>query len=571
MPPKVSQAVQVAIKEGTRLGIIQEIQNLRVAPRVQVVWAGFETTQPTVPIIEVLKDHQDPPGQQFVEQIDAKFPIFGGKQMVHKYWLGERRRLNQGTEYILAVTAPATQFMGANPHPAHTSRTFMTLRRRCVITIDNIRVRNDGDPGGTGEMEWAFAVYDGETRARLTEPQFYQNDDAGDGDNLFVHIVFTIDYAPDSLILYAFGIDWDRDIIPLPGQGLNAIGIRPPDRAPDEAQTGDPDAGEWAEGLFEFDVPDWPIGKRQFQYTLASKWGGVSYYVDFRFDTEIWSVAPPVRKHAFSSPSLARVGTTAHIGDAAVAHSSAGKKHMVALGPDERLLYASASADLRGEGHHDWQQIGTHWDSPVTTLASADGCLWLATLDREGAVRVKHLPGDAALPEADSPWETLGGAMTGALVGAVSEDGRMHLVGQDREGGLQHALLGDRKPGDAENGFTRIDTPSGTLCGAVAARDGTLHLLLEREGHQLAHRAWNPARPDDESGWTELGETFGGPVLFVGDEEDRVAVLTLDPEENAFYKEWQDGRWTPEGRDWEKGGSVHRMIEELNSTPEDDL
>ena len=232
----VLNAIKVAYDEG----FILKIQGLRVARRVQTAKVIFNTTQPTVPIVEALEPI-GPAGQGGLQQVDVKFPIFSPQVKQHAIQLGSpTKRLPQGTRMLARVTAPPTKFPYLNPKSVVQSVWFSTLNRRATVTIDEIIVRNDSDTSAAGEMSFGMAFYDGETGERLTTPEFVGRDNNAYDDKVIpVNRSQVIRVAPDQLTLYALGVDWDDIDFPWPGGTFSKKGIAPPTLLPEIPNKGD--------------------------------------------------------------------------------------------------------------------------------------------------------------------------------------------------------------------------------------------------------------------------------------------------------------------------------------------
>jgi hypothetical protein len=557
MPYHITQAVQEAAKTAYDLGVLQRVEDWRIAPRADFVLTSFQTTQPTVPIVEVFRYEQNPTGYQM--PVDVYFPILGQKQTSHKSALGlGSRRLLQGQEYVMTVTAPATQFMQANPKPTKVSRRFTTLHRRCQVRLQRIRVRIDGDPGGSGEMRWTFGVYDAENGQLISDSAYWQDFDAWDGKHISTDIILNIDNAPNTLKIYAFGVDEDQDTF-----GVKLIGLDVPVIIPSEAQVGENDLWQWAEGILEVEIPDYPVGIHGEDYVLASKWGLISYYIDLHVETEIWSVTNKTTK-SFHSSTRSLSASTKSLGTVAGAKSSGGKFHFLAPGTDNRLLFAAIDPLNPRTSGLEWHPIGAGWSEKLSLVAGRDGEMFLFTVDADGIVQSKSWREDQR-PESNDSWHDLGGRMT-QVFAVATERADITLIGQGQDRMLYLLAL---REGARGNQWVSVAPLRGSILNVLKAQDESVHVFAQEHDGQVLHLYWDTSTQEPrECNWQELNDVPQGELIFGAGQDNSIAIVSIGEQGTIAYKEWLGGRWQGDSNGWDRLENAEQAFEVSEETAE---
>ena len=535
--------VQQALALGLEGGFLQRIQGLTVLPCVQTALVLFQTTQATTPIVEALIERTDPPGQRGLHQIDVKFPIFAPQTTEHQIQLGSAtKRLPQGTRLLAQVTAPPTLYKEINPRSTVGSVWFSTLVRRATVTIDEIVVRVDGDPGSEGEMTFALAIYDGDTGQRLTEPDFIADGDAHDGKHIGVNRTHTIANAPDSLILYAFGYESDTYDIPLPFTGIGRRGIRPPDIVPESASHGEDQYAQWADGLDTVNLPTFTTDSFSVSRQLDSIWGAISFHVRYRVSATVESRFDGPIRERFKLKTLKR--TALAPGDVSGARTEAGDTHLFTTTAGGMLLYQYDSGARWRRSIPEWQSLGAAPSASLTAHTGPDGTIHLFSPDDAGTLLYRTLPGDGR-PARDARWERLGGNVAGP-VRAVSVDGVIELYALGRDGTLWQRYLGERFD-DRWHDLGR--SPGGIL--DVVTGGQVVHAFASDDRGTVSHKArvdgrWLPLK----RGWFPLGGGFGGPVVAAAEEDGSAAVVAFGRCGEVRSRTWRDGHWDAERDAW---------------------
>ena len=194
------------------------IRDLAVELGVEEVTVRFSTSIATVGWV-ILRRKDDPSvvhdsmGSWFQLQHSHRIPL-----------------LAQGTTYRLTVIALKSDAQGritlgsdaGNPTVLGTVTTGM---RSVHVEFNRLLVRNDSDPGGTGELSFGFGAGSVERQQLYPPAHFYDNDDLGDGQVVGLGRHVTADRASRWLWLQANGYDDDSGF--RPGSGIGVAGTGP--------------------------------------------------------------------------------------------------------------------------------------------------------------------------------------------------------------------------------------------------------------------------------------------------------------------------------------------------------
>ena len=150
----------------------QQIFNLRVAPAVDFVRISFQTVQPTIPVITC---------EASDGSMTFAFPIFGGMRTKHESILGESTPLQQDVNHLLRIVAAGRDSQGHQIEKIATGN-FTTGSRHATIKFDSIKVRNDSDSGGNGELKLFFTGGDADNGVLMGGPLVWPYMDINDDD-----------------------------------------------------------------------------------------------------------------------------------------------------------------------------------------------------------------------------------------------------------------------------------------------------------------------------------------------------------------------------------------------------
>jgi hypothetical protein len=550
-----------AVRTGLTAGFVQRIGDLTIWPRAQMVRTWFSTTQPTVPIVAVVKPRTD---QHETETLyDVRFPFIDPPKTAHAFSLGDGdNRLPQGTKFVMRITAPATEHLALNPTvPVHTEY-FTTLRRRATVRIQSIHVSLDGDPDSPGELTFVFAVYDAETRDRIGEPFIRPEESIPDGRTTAVDIRFPIEFAPDSLLLYAYAVDSDSYDFPLPGTGFDQHGLRPPDHlaAGEDVGAGSDDTWDATWGSFWINLPLDEIDSWAQSFHFVSPPGPVQFQLDFTVEAQVWSVAElsvaAVTKTTKSFQGLSIAGA---IGQVAGAYGRGGYAHLIAIGHDRTLMVKRAPPPGTSPRAASWRVIGSLWSAPVTTLVGDDERVHVLTVDDTGAVRHRAWHEDAD-PSPDGPWTSLGGEMIGpVLTHTTATDVELFVRGRD--GAIYHRRGLTRRTGEHADTWTSLGSCIAGTLDVVGNSTAGIHLIVHDDEGRVEHRwydghRWHPSSHD----WLSLGRGGGAAVFTAATDDGGVAVVSIAEGGVVRWKEWRAGHWSPSEGHWESVESVDALL-----------
>jgi hypothetical protein len=219
--------------------------------------------------------------------------------------------LVQDTTYYLEITAASTEYGGLSNAPTvqrtYQSWAFRTPRREVTVDTTSLDIYRDGDPGGSGEMYFNFAAFDGENGLPFGSGRYPEKGDAIISDGTVISNPFGSFFkrnTSNTIYMQIYGQDDDTHF-PYPGQGfdLHGTGFSNPADLPDS----------WNEGSEEDMSVSASAGKRwrllQFPgiyeqpFSLYSGNWGVSFSVNGRIHVEVipHPQAPLLLSHATHS------------------------------------------------------------------------------------------------------------------------------------------------------------------------------------------------------------------------------------------------------------------------------
>ncbi len=431
----------------------QTVTNLNVLPGADSVRVTFTTSQPTVPVVEALKNV----GGSLVT-VDTRFPFTAGMRTQHDLELGGYpHRLAQGAWSWLRITAAPSLLPEWNPQPVVLTVSFRTSRRTARVRLTRAAVLEDT---ATGDVQFTFAVYDADTGDLRDDPWLVPpaatvgiGQVLGDEVDVDVGHVFEIDGAPDRIAVYALIHDDDP-----PWGGLSLFGRAPPDSLPSGPGEGDSD-GFWADGFTEVELPRPPAAS-------APQSGVVSL------------------------GGLRREGP-------ALAAAVAADGHLHVFGRDRRgeLVERRWPAGDAPSADEPWRALGIHAVADVAVTNDGEA-LEVFAQDREGVVAAARI-GDGG----EGRWAPLGTVFAGWLDAATTASGDVHLVVSDRRGRIAHRA---RRAGRWTDRWEELEgAPPGPVL-AVPGEDpaacvvvvivpgGALHARTSRDGQWTDGGAWRP-------------------------------------------------------------------------------
>jgi hypothetical protein len=187
-----------------------------------------------------------------------------------------------------------------------------------------------------------------------------------------------------------------------------------------------------------------------------------------------------------------------------------GQADLVALRGDGAVLHARAGR----EGAVDWRELPGKLSETPALLHGPDGALQVFGLDESGTLVHTTVDGTGRAPRWDR-WEQ---GLSGLLSCAANRKGETHIFAR-RDGGIVHARLVLSKGKLVPPRFEAIDAP------------------------------------------------FLGPAMVGMTKDGRFAALGCDERGIFWLKLWEGSQWQPEGKRWEKIGTLDDVLAERKEAP----
>lgn len=478
----IKDAVKAKVFDWTFTRKAQRIRGLKITPQPENAIFAFHTVYPTVPVVEIFKNITgDPKLDMKPENLVASAFNFidvlvGNLFTEHKLRM---TGLPQGTRLHYRVTA------GDGPHrSAVVIGTFATCFRRLAVTVHDVMIFNDGDPGlkASGELSFYFGYFFGQSL--IWAASFDANIESGEVRNFPMGKgpVLETGQVPDSFSIFVRGVEYDW----LGGPFLRAYQI--PDTLPEKPVAYESDVETVADAIQTFEMPQEP-GTYNVGYTLKSGPQGINYWVNGHIDID---VLPPSEQPyvpydylvdatdvQFINAHLKGTGARGGVG-------KGGKIHSFAIGP-EQTLYMKRSG-------------GTQWEKLEGAAAGSADC------------------------DCDFSAEI-----------AMDQGERLHVLAL-HAGSLRHASLSVKGRSDpprfrligegVQPGQTVVSTADGTPCVIARDTEGALRVA-----------ALSGA---DRGKWTMLGGRFSGPVAALAGRRE-IEIFGVTPTGQPQTGSWRIG------------------------------
>ena len=474
------------------------IQNLSASAGIDSLHVTFQTPEPST--ASMLLRRRDN---------GAFAAVQTGQQLTQQHTFSVQN-LAQDTTFDLAVVAmrrDAKTGAGTN-NPARVG-TVITGSRTVTVEWDLLWMRNDSDPGGTGEFE--LAVGAGGIDPDTTDGHHYFQDFPmlGDGGERPLQGVDVINHAPRTIWVMAHGQDDDNDLF----GDITLRGLWTEPGSPGTLGREDDDL-TWAWVRSWIDTDQQAAG-RSVPFVLATG----SFAIAF---TVFGSVKVERRDGRVSFPGLSlhrvkrdprRFRSGSPIAAVKAALFPSGKASIgVSKSPHGALIVSSAMD--RRVGTELIADLGP-FPGPVIALADSTGQVRVFATTEDAEVTAFRIDSDA---EVSTDPQPLGGRARSLAAAAVA--GRVELFAVDGEGVLSWLRL----PLDAAaREWIGID---GGLTGdlvALAADSGDVGLFCRRTDGQVVHRLITDDGPAGE--WDELGIAPDGNLVGEWVDEGRSVLL----------------------------------------------
>jgi hypothetical protein len=533
----------------------QHIFNLRVAPGIDFVRISFQTVQPTIPVITC---------EASDGSMTFAFPIFGGMRTKHESILGENTPLQQDVNHLLRIVAAGRDSQGHQIEKIATGN-FTTGSRHATIKFDSIKVRNDSDSGGNGELTLFFTGGDADNGVLMGGPLVWPYMDINDDDPPAVlNLEFQIQKAPRRL--WAAVSAYDSDFAPFPNvDDVNKIG--PVFSFNGEGSEGwSSDAYDYANVTRVVDIADM-IKLTEFPIELATRDFALAYTVNGRIRVDPFVPAaiesrPPGPGFDVKPPIDLSVIGTAQLapkpgGGGGSGGDEGGYGHFVGLGANG-AIYHKRFTPGEPATDREWVRVPGEAETPVKALTGRDGRLNLFAFDGKGGVLYQK-PGASG---GETSWKKLGGRLFGPLAVAEGPTGEIEVFGLGENGLVYHTSI---RPDGRRNrdGWQRIGERVGGSLSAFAFPDGTVGVFALGQDGRVLHKQrrrnqWKPRGLE----WHSLGKA-AGKRLIVGRpaEEKGIGIATLADDDSLRYLAWPD---YPDGEPphrWKDVGTIDNWLD----------
>jgi hypothetical protein len=412
--------------------------------------------------------------------------------------------LAQDTEYDLSVIALQRNAQGGvtlGSGAKNPTRAFAvtTGSRTVTVFFDSISVRNDSDPGGTGELHFALSA-GGVLPSTDFGQAYFDDEDFGDGGERAVGSSVLGPRAPTLIWVRADGYDDDGGFFTGVGVGGFVRGMTP-------AGT----HGEESSGLARAEVTVWvdtdacasgrrvPLVLETGSFALAyTVFGAVQ--VDRRPGTATTLDRRPLpQRKRLSLDRRLRDSMTLKPRRRAPFGSSRGGIRASLLPPDGALALMRASGS---PGRTDEVVELDIVPTVAVAVEDAAGRGWVFVADAEA--RVRALPADADGPRPDDPLPVRAVALA-----AAAPDDRIALFAADPDGVLWTVDVVDgRATGDPRRIGRRITAELTTL----TSDSGAVSVFACRDDGQVVHRLLRSADEPGDGRWDELGAVGVGEL-----------------------------------------------------------
>ena len=553
----VSDLVTAKVFDWDLVRKTQRIRQLRITPQPTAAIFTFRTVQPTIPVVEIFRSLSGNPALDMKPEnmVTSAFDFLDA-------WLG-----NLFTQHSARITGlpHSSRFhyritAGDGTFPAAVViGTFATCGRNVSVTVRDLMIWNDGDPGlkGSGELSFVFGFY--YDQDQVTRREFNDDIDSGEVRDfpLGKGATFAGGQVPDTFSVFVRGIEYDEGI----GASFHSPYF-PPSSLPETLENYENDDEVVVDAMQSFDMPQAP-GNYTQTLGLKSFPGGIHYWVNGRIDIEVTPPSePPFVPFDFTIILDERKSAVAHLegigslvglgGGTGGKDGKGGKTLRFAVGPDNTLYMKRPEA--------------ARWEKLDDGAAAADhgcACDLTAEIARDDQDRVHMLTLRAGMlshasfsakGRSDPPrFRPIGEGLQRNPTMVSSEDGITYVFARNAEGALRVAPL----TGSDRGRWTEL---GGNFAGPVAAHATRREIAIfgvtaEGQPQGGIWRIGSSRKPD----WAGLGRSLGktrlrhvdvlvehGRIHLLALAEDR-RLLTLTPSGKAYTSQSWSGTWKDHG------------------------
>lgn len=364
--------------------------------------------------------------------------------------------------------------------------------------------------------------------------------------------------APDSLAIYTTAAAETSSsfvqFVTDPGGGLHLIGMASLDEFPNDA----PDLRQIdyyavMKGQTIVRLPD-NEGPFNIPFSYMSGLGEYVFQVDGSVQGQVSKFLHQHKRSLKLEPRhLSRA--TAHLFAPNATVVVGDRMLMFQLTPDGRIMRPRADRRASAE----LEPIGEISAERFVAVGRSDGQADLVALRADGAVLHAR-----AGREGKVAWRELAAKLSDTPAALHGPDGALHVFGLDESGTLVHAAaVGTARSPRWDHWEQGLSGP----LSCAANRRGETHVLALRDGRivhaRLALRQGKSAPPRFEA----IDAPFRGPAVIGTTADGRFAALGCDERGIFWLKLWDGRRWQPEGKRWEKIGTLDDVLAERKEPP----
>jgi len=546
----VSDLIAAKVFDWDLLHKTQRIRQLRITPQPTAAIFTFRTVQPTVPVVEIFKSISGNPALDMrPENLVTSAFDFIDAALGNLFTQHSARitGLPHSSRFHYRITAgdgtfPAAVVIG----------TFATCGRNISVTVRDLMIWNDGDPGlkGSGELNFVFGFY--YDQDQVARREFNGDIDSGEVRDFPLGKGPTLvsGQVPDTFTVFVRGIEYDGGI----GTSFHASYF-PPDVLPEVMENYENDDEVVVDVMQSFDMPQAP-GHYSQPLGLKSVPGGIHYWINGRIDIDVVPPSEPpfvpldltviVDERKSAVAHLEGIGSLVGLGGGTGGKDGKGGKTLrFAIGPDTTFYMKRPEAAR-------WEKL----DDGAAAAGHGCACDLTAEIARDGQDRIHMLTLRAgqlshasfsAKGRSDPPrFRPIGEGLQRNPTMVSVEDGIVYVFARNAEGALRVAPLTGTDRG-------RWIELGGNFAGPIAAHATRREIELfgvtpEGQPQGGSWRIGSSRKPD----WAMLGRGLGkirlrhadvlnqhGQIRLLALAEDR-RLLTLTPNGRSWSSTWKN-------------------------------
>ncbi len=542
--------------------LTQSIFELAITPAPRAVNLAFHTQRQCLPYIAVYRFDTGDVAQDLVPakrvSDDGLSLVFDGllgiRRSSHNYRLPN---LEEDTHYWFRITADSDL---AGFAPAVAVGTFYTCSRQVSVSVQKLVVVGGTDkadyrfgvfegPAG-GKLQGPYH-YPGDGEVDASKGLDVDFPFSGDG-------MPPIQNPPNQIVLYGLAINrhppgicfFGSDFcIPDPGTGLDDLGEGFPDTTPDSASNVSNSFKDENDALGTYTLPENVGANQPMRFSITTE-GDANR---FTFSGSLLTTVKPPRHPPMLPTKLSRSheitgqGSTKGFGRAVFVNYAA-QRRVATVAPNGSLWWLRLT-DKRPIAAEAWMRIGGEGAGAMAVAASAEGQIHVVQLGRDGTLLYATW-NDLAELSPEPAWTDLGGAFVGELAVSARSDDGVDIFALTKEGELLHQRR-SAKARRPEPKWNALAADMASSLGLVKrSRDVIWLFAMTREGGVAAVEYRGGS---GRSRRFELGGNFDGELGVNAHPEGACDLLVVTRDRTAYGKSFTGKPGSAEAR-WQKLG-----------------